>query len=415
MPGDGEGQILKTVLLGLDGSTLQGVPVEASGSGKDVRIRPAAIEPLPVRISRPVRCGSHAAVAAGLTDNGEKVAVRVELYRPWADAYRRAAMVRAAGLVRENPEAYPALLRVRQCFITRLPDDSLLPGAEVICDVLEWCASLDDVMQAGYPDGMGAVEAVRLILPVVRTVDRLHRVHNWVHRDIDEVNVLVASDGMLRVADLGIVSVITPGQDHTYTAVYGKQFALPPEARRELMGGRGPDRHFRIEPSYDTWQIGRLLYMLLTGDKARVPELHRIDPTSYWHRWDAVEDKDLRHIVAGMVDADPDRRTTLGRAHELLFGWLPPKPPEGERQAQTSSQRVRVGSAADNDVVLQGLAPFHLSAERMPRGTWVVRDISPERRGFEMDGRQAMWAEVPDGQSLQVGSHRICLGSTDAG
>lgn len=304
---------------------------------------PSTAAPVPVLVEGPVTAGGQAAVArARVLGGAGPVAIRVELFDGDCANARRVAMTRAGELSVTQPEKFPALLPVQQTFVTHLPLD--LPvhqGAQVICDVAQWCQPLRDSI--GRLGAWSAKDAVRAWLPLATTMDRLYREYGWVHRDIDEGNVLVSPDGRLRLADLGIVSIVDPEATHVTTSLIGKHETYPPEARSAFL----ESLPLSARPSYDAWQLGRLLYMLLTRDSAAVGlSLNGrlvADPVPHWTGWDRITDLKLSDLVLGLVDHDPHSRRRLGPTITCLSAWLRHAPEAGS----TTSQFIFAASDAD--------------------------------------------------------------------
>lgn len=316
----GQGEKLQSVLQSMFGQPIDGAPVVGVlKDGAWTMAQSRDEQPLRVWIDEPLGYGGQAAVAKGFLDDGAHtpVALRMEFFaeEDMTDP-RRVAMLRASDLSVTQPEKYPALLPVKQTFVTQLPTGlPVCSGTFVICDVAELCQPLGAWLREHR---IGAVEAVRLWLPVAVTMDRLFKEYGWVHRDIDEGNVLVGHDGKLRLADLGIVTIVGPEMTHKSTALIGKQASLPPEGRQaRAFNDRGC---FEVRPSYDAWQLGRLLLIMLTGGRADDTLIG--DPTLIGAGWSQVPGNELGDVVRGLLATDPKQRMELGTAIEHLRRWV---------------------------------------------------------------------------------------------
>ncbi|MDC3960423.1 PD40 domain-containing protein [Polyangium jinanense] len=177
------------------------------------------------------------------------------------------------------------------------------------------------------PGPMSPIQAIELVIPVVRALVRAHQ-FGIVHRDLKPENILLDDAGPIKVLDFGIakqveakaISTITDA--HTLTegdresrekVILGTPPYMSPE---QLLGGD-------IDPRTDIWAVGIILYELLTG-------AHPLDPFSFARLSEVV---DLDVPMPSMAEKRPDvgplgtivdrclkkrRAERIGSAKELL-------------------------------------------------------------------------------------------------
>jgi eukaryotic-like serine/threonine-protein kinase len=100
-----------------------------------------------------------------------------------------------------------------------------------------------------------AEAAVSVLEPVLAVLAAAHRL-GLVHRDVKPENVLLSDDGVIKVADFGLVRAVAAGSTSTQSGVvFGTAGYLAPEQVA----------HGRADPRSDVYSAGILLYELLTG------------------------------------------------------------------------------------------------------------------------------------------------------
>ena len=108
----------------------------------------------------------------------------------------------------------------------------------------------------------GRRERIALMIQVARAVDYAHR-HLVVHRDLKPDNIHVTEEGVPKLLDFGIAKALDLDMDGMYGAVtidasriMTPEYASPEQVRGEV-----------ITTATDVYQLGVLLYLLLTGNK----------------------------------------------------------------------------------------------------------------------------------------------------
>jgi predicted Ser/Thr protein kinase len=180
--------------------------------------------------------------------------------------------------------------------------------------------TLADTIRKALPAPRDAAE---LLISVARAVDHAHQ-NGIVHRDMKPANVLIAKDGIPKVADFGIAKRLNVETMLTQTgAIIGTPTYMAPEQ------AEGNSRH--VGPPADVYSLGAILYELLAGRPPFLPEDNETaitlrvlteEPVSpAWHRPEIP--RDLETICMKCLQKEPKHRyPTAGTLADDLRRFL---------------------------------------------------------------------------------------------
>ena len=213
-------------------------------------------------------------------------------------------------------------------------------------------------------------EALRILRQVASALQHAHE-RGFIHRDIKPKNIMMASNGVVKLADLGLARALSDKElaESEAGRAYGTPFYISPEQIR----GR-----VQIGPESDIYGLGSTMYHMVTG---KVPFEGR-SPSQVMHR----------HLKDDLVPPDHVNSKLSAGTAQIIEMMLEKRPSD------------RYGSASDLiqdiDLVLEGKRPLHAGSridlstvakslsqdETVPPGLVVTRnDRSPAGRGGKSD------------------------------
>ena len=156
-------------------------------------------------------------------------------------------------------------------------------------------------------------ERLRLFLTVCSAVQYAHE-NFVVHRDIKPGNILVTPDGQVRLLDFGIARLLDPETLVSEETTNFVQMMTPEFASPEQL------RNLPATTASDTWSLGVLLFIVLTGGRPFAFE--RATPQDVYEAIRDTEPRLASTTVAGDIEAAAARRTKPEKLARELAGDL---------------------------------------------------------------------------------------------
>ena len=180
----------------------------------------------------------------------------------------------------------------------------------IVMEYIDWGDLEKKIEQRGMSH-LPEKEVLFIFVQILLAIAYLHG-KNILHRDIKPQNVFLTSSGIVKLGDFGVAKTLSSGMDLAMTVI-GTPFYLAPEIWESRP----------YNTAADIWSLGALLYQLCCLKKpydAKSPtELmvavmrgnHAPLPESY--------SRDLRELVDGMLNRDPQLRPTAEQIKNRPF------------------------------------------------------------------------------------------------
>lgn len=176
--------------------------------------------------------------------------------------------------------------------------------------VLEYCAngSLSGLCRSEGP--LGEEKTIGFVKDILSGLEYLHA-NKIIHRDIKGANLLIATDGTIKLADFGVATFMKPGGNYT---VAGTPHWMAPE----IFNDKG------ASSATDIWSLGITIFEMLTGhpphhEKAPMATMYAISKNERPPIPENISE-DAKHFLKLCFRKDPERRPT---ATQLLnHRWI---------------------------------------------------------------------------------------------
>ena len=258
----------------------------------------------PYRVLREIGRGGMGVVYLGARDDGEfEQRVAVKLMRPGADDDR---------VLRRFEQERQILATLEDANIARLYDGGRHTDGRPYF-AMEY---VDGVRLDRYCDQhrLDIDKRLDLFLQVARAVQHAHS-RLVVHRDIKPSNILVTAGSEVKLLDFGIAKVLSPEDPaaaestRTMARILTPDYASPEQIRGEPVG-----------TTSDVYQLGLLLFTLLTGQRART--LEQPTPVALEQALRSPPTRPPSAAVGADAQAGELRSTTAQRLRRRLKGEL---------------------------------------------------------------------------------------------
>lgn len=246
-------------------------------------------------------------------------------------------------------------------------------------------------------------EAVELTIQAAEGLAYAH-VHGVVHRDIKSANLFLTSEGVLKIIDFGLATIVGQATLTVEAAVMGTVAYMSPEQAKAS----------RVDHRTDIWSLGVVLYELIGGqlpfsgdnEFSTIYSILHNEPTRLGALREAVP-QDLETIVSKALSKSRDDRYSSMR--ELLHSlralknwtatshWMQRLAPRADHITSVAVLPfVDMSSGRDQEFLCEGIAEDIINALMQVKGLHVVSRGS----SFRFDGRAYDLAEIA--QKLRV-------------
>ena len=248
--------------------------------------------------------------------------------------------------------------------------------------------SLADILRSEgrlHPD-----RAATIAVDVAAALDAAHR-QGMVHMDVKPGNVLITSDGQVKLADFGIAKALTEGHETDYTAEGGTVMGTATYLSPEQAQGH------KVGPRSDVYSLAVVLYEMMTGrppfigdSPAAIARQHVEQPPQPPRRLgvdiaQSLEAITLKGLAKSPVNRYPsvrdfaaDLKRYLGGAHSLHGGSAKPAPTQQPATPRPSTGRSTPPEIEDATVVIPAARPGAAPRQHAPQPARQVAVLDAE-------------------------------------
>ncbi|OHT04611.1 hypothetical protein TRFO_27815 [Tritrichomonas foetus] len=292
--------------------------------------------------------------------------------------------------------------------------------------LMEYCdrGSLRDILDARQQ--VLSEDQISIVMhDMLKGLELIHNDHHIVHRDIKAANILLTSNGEIKIADFGVSRKFDTGNYQTMTFV-GTPYWMAPE----VISG--------VSYSYpaDIWSVGITAVELCEG----APPYAEYAPTKAMieiaikgfpgYRFSSMHSAEICDFISHCVQSDPNDRWTIGQLLEHPFikraerldrldaldsiiktdlTKNPPKPPNQNSFQSTSNSQTDTFGAFNTDTFGTAVGA---KATNLPTGRNFVKPTGNE--GVSFDGMAMLMSQQFDSNSINFGNDTFSSGSFNA-
>ena len=256
-------------------------------------------------------------------------------------------------------------------------------------------------------------EAIDIARQIARGLGAAHA-RKIVHRDVKPANVMIGTDGIVRLLDFGLAKFM----DAATTAPHGIRGTIAYMSPEQLRGDETDERA-------DLWALGVMLHEMLAGARpfdsdrgqAVIESILRDQPEPLTNRNPDVP-ADLSRIVDRLLQKNPDNR--YARATEVLADLATveqPHDPVGRKSTRRAGFYV-IGAVAGSALVLAGFLSRQQSNTVVTDAQAMQRRLTQNIAAYELylRGRDPALFRIDSGpvHGLELLDQAIALDSTFA-
>ncbi|MEW6486366.1 MAG: serine/threonine-protein kinase [Thermodesulfobacteriota bacterium] len=268
----------------------------------------------------------------------------------------------------------------------------------------------ESLSQAAKNRRLAPAEVAELGATVAEALEEAHT-KGIVHRDVKPGNILIRSDGRIKITDFGIARIesLAPGDRTEVGQILGTPSYMSPEQ----VAGQP------VDARSDLFSLGIILYELATGAKPFAGDnlaavffaIAHKEPEAPCRRNPALP-RELENIILRCLQKDPQARfpTAAALAQALrahLAGSV--QPASGGARATTPRRRAAWGAALAAGVLAAGAGLYFASRPEPPPAQYGTLRIETAPPGAQLFVGGAFQGLTPATLSVAAGRHDVRL------